>query len=537
MSPIVREYYRVPREDRASYIRPAPVDLAALVEGNRRLIASYDFRLAGRPFAEFRAAARAEIVATAGRYAARWGFAVPAWAEPAPLIVTGHQPPPFHPGVWIKNFLAGSLASAVGGAALNLIVDNDEARGQVLRFPTRAAGPGQEGGEARLAEVRLVDGAAGVPLEDQPAAVLRREAADECRPLLAPESAGALARFWALLEAAVPGAASAGETLSVARRRLEEALSLRNLELPVSRLADSEAFRLFVAEMLGRPEAFFAAYNESLAEYRRAYRERSPAQPVPDLGRDGPRLELPLWIWRAGQGRRRLWVEPQPGGDLALRAGGDPAGLVRASEIGDAAATAARLAALRQDGWKIRPRALALTFFVRLVLGDVFVHGLGGALYDKVTDAMIERLLGVRPPGLILASCTVHLPLETYPSTPADLVAARRALRDWRFNPDRMLSAEVRARPEAAAMVEEKRRLVAGRAADAQERRRAFHRVHEINGGLAGLHPDGPRGAEQRLATVRRHVRLNAILRNREYPFCIYPVEELARFYREAVSA
>ena len=42
-----------------------------------------------------------------------------------PLIVTGHQPELFHPGVWIKNFAAASIAGASGGVGLNLIVDND----------------------------------------------------------------------------------------------------------------------------------------------------------------------------------------------------------------------------------------------------------------------------------------------------------------------------------------------------------------------------------------------------------------------------
>lgn len=536
MSPIVREHFRVPRGDREAFIWPPAGDLAALVERNRRLLGSYAFALAGRPVQEFRAAARAEAMALARQYAEKWGLAVDReWSEPAPVIVTGHQPPPFHPGVWIKNFLAGSLASAVSGVGLNLIVDNDEARGQALRFPVRA-------GDVHAAEVALAPPAGGLALEEQPAAEVDAGAFAEIARCAPPPLAEAFRRFAAQLAAAVPGAAGLGEALSAARRRLEEELDLRNLELPVSRMADSEAFRFFVAWMLAEHEAVFAAYNGALAEYRRVYRERSTAQPVPDLARDGRRVELPLWIWRAGEKRRRLWVEPGQGGAIALFADRERIGVLEDGAVrarrgsGGASSYVAQLAALRQAGWKVRPRALSMTLFVRLALGDVFIHGLGGALYDKITDALFERLWGVRPPELILASCTVRLPLEAYPATPRDLERAIRGVRDWQFNPDRLLPQAARVRPEFQAFAAEKRRLIENRAATRPERHQAFLRIHDVNAALAALDPAGPAAARADLERIGRQLRYNAVLRDREYPFCFYPAEDLAAFYREATK-
>ena len=567
MSPIVREYYRVPRGDREVYIRPPVAELPALVERNRGLVSSYDFTLAGRPVGEFRAAARAEIMQLARAYAARWGFAVDReWSEPAPIIMTGHQPPPFHPGVWIKNFLAGSLASAVGGAGLNLTVDTDEARGQVYRFPIRAAqarrlNEGEvaavaaqarrlnESDEVRACEVVLAPPLGGVAFEEQGAAAFDAGAFAEVLRGVPATLAEPLRRCGAAVQAASPEAASLAEALSVVRRKEEEALGLRNLELPLSRMSDTEAFRHFVAWMLAEHERVFDAYNGALAEYRRVYRERSTAQPVPDLARTGRRVELPLWVWRAGQARRRLWVErgerapqaraPQAGrlNGLALFAEHERIADFNAGDLADVRTLAARLAALRDAGWKIRPRALAMTLFVRLAVGDVFLHGLGGALYDKITDAMFERLWNVRPPEIILASCTVFLPLPGYPARPEDLAAARRAVRDWRFNPDRKMSAAVRAGPAVEGLVSLKEQLYRGmRTIDREDRRRAFQRIHEINEVLARLEPDGPPAAQKELARVERELRYNAILRGREYPFCFYPAEELGAFYREETA-
>jgi hypothetical protein len=543
MSPIQRRHLKVPRGDREVLIRPEPAALPALVRRNQDLLASYRFDLApGEPaplgpgFHEFRAAARAEVMAMARRYARQWGFAVQRdWSEPQPIILSGHQPRPFHPGVWLKNFLAGDLASAVGGVALNLDVDNDEAHAQRFRLPARGASDLAVGDEVRTVEVEFASHAPGLPFEEQPAGALRPETVHEVLALAASPAIGdAFRACWHRLLEAVPGAACLGEAFLVARRRLEERLDLANLELPVSALSDTSAFRLFVAAMLRRCEDFFAAYNDSLHEFRRVYRERSPAQPVPDLASDGTRMELPYWVWRAGEPRRRLWVEPTPGGGLALAADAEPVGRLGPADLADPAAGAERLAELRRSGWKIRPRAISMTLFVRLAVGDVFIHGVGGALYDQITDAIIERLFGVRPPEIILASATVHLPLETFPATPADLSAARRAVRDWRYNPDRLLPEGVRCGGEAKVLIEEKQRLIATRGATRDERRRIWQRVREINGRLLALAPEQPDAAREELHRIQRYARYNNILRNREFPFCLYPPEDLAAFYRGA---
>jgi hypothetical protein len=549
MSPITRQYYRVPRGDREVYIHPPAAELPALVDRNRRLASSYDFTLSGRPVAEFRAAARAEIMQLARGYARKWGFAVDReWSESASIILTGHQPPPFHPGVWIKNFLAGSLASAVGGVGLNLTVDADEARGQVYRFP--AGRPGEAaGGEVHAAHVAMAPPLGGAAFEEQGVAAFDAGALAEVLGGVPPALAEPLRRCGAMVQAASPAATSLAEAFAVVRRKEEEELGLRNFELPVSAMSDTAAFLHFVAWMLAEHEPVFVAYNGALAEYRRVYHERSAAQPVPDLARDGRRIELPLWIWRAGGQRQRLWVEQ---GERAPETRAQQSGRLtklnlfaehqriadfNGEDLADTGVLAARLSALRQAGWKIRPRALSMTLFVRLAVGDVFIHGLGGALYDKITDAMFGRLWGVRPPEIVLASCTVFLPLPGYPATPQDLAAARRAVRDWLFNPDRRMSAAVRQRPEVEALASLKQQLFRTmRAMDREDRRRAFQRIHEINEALARFQPDGPAVAQKELARVEREMRYNAVLRNREYAFCFYPAQKLAAFYREATS-
>ena len=89
---------------------------------------------------------------------------------------------------------------------------------------------------------------------------------------------------------------------------------------------------------------------------------------------------------------------------------------------------------------RLRTRALTTTLFSRFLLGDLFIHGIGGAKYDELGDEIARRFFGIEPPGFLTLSMTLWLGLPADPATPADLAGVERGLRDLRFNPDRHLS-------------------------------------------------------------------------------------------------
>jgi len=64
------------------------------------------------------------------------------------------------------------------------------------------------------------------------------------------------------------------------------------------------------------------------------------------------------------------------------------------------------------------PRALTLTLFARLILGDFFIHGIGGGKYDEVTDQIIRDYFGIDPPAFQVVSGTLHLPFPKFPHSP-----------------------------------------------------------------------------------------------------------------------
>ncbi len=129
---------RAPREDRGVLIDPAWQTLPDVIARNVAQREGWDFRLAGESIAAFAAAARAEFVAEALAYTQAYRDAT-APANHCRLLLAGHQPELFHPGVWAKNFALSGLASATGATAVNLMIDGDTLKAASLRVINRSA--------------------------------------------------------------------------------------------------------------------------------------------------------------------------------------------------------------------------------------------------------------------------------------------------------------------------------------------------------------------------------------------------------------
>src|SRR4051794_36064991 len=154
---------RAPSSDGALLAEPPLGAAGALRAATADRLARWDYDSQGRRANRLRDLARRQVVDRARAYLAGHSLDVPP-ALPdvsAPLIVTGHQPELFHPGVWVKNFAVAGLARAGGGVGLNLIVDNDIPKGPTIRVPNR------NGAGLRASAVAFDVWAGEVPYEDQ----------------------------------------------------------------------------------------------------------------------------------------------------------------------------------------------------------------------------------------------------------------------------------------------------------------------------------------------------------------------------------
>src|SRR5205809_55902 len=122
MSHLTRRRLRAPQDDGAALIDPPLSEAAKLIDHNRSIAAQFD-RLGVLP-ADHRMLARLALTTSAGDPS---GDRLSNEAAQRPLILAGHQPELFHPGVWFKNFVISSIAKARGGTSINLVIDSDVA--------------------------------------------------------------------------------------------------------------------------------------------------------------------------------------------------------------------------------------------------------------------------------------------------------------------------------------------------------------------------------------------------------------------------
>jgi hypothetical protein len=524
MNPPDRLQYRrlrVPREDRSALVDPPWDAMSGLIEENLRLRGEYKYDFQGRSLRALSADARRELLAEARRWTAAYRDADSAPEDAQrPIFLAGHQPQLVHPGVWFKNFALDRLARRHGAVAVNLVVDNDTAKS------TSARVPGGTPDAPDAADVVFDVAAETVPYEERRIVdracfeTFGRRAADRIGRLV-PNSM--IEQYWPLAVRRSRETDNLGACLAQSRHELEGRWGLRTLEIPTSRVCRSEPFAWFVAHLLANLQRLRRTHNEIVHEYRRANRIRSASHPVPDLAAQGEWFEAPFWVWTGSDPRRRAVFARRGTHAVELT---DRASLrVELPLTADAPADRAveRLIALAAEGVKIRCRTLMTTLWARLVLGDVFLHGIGGAKYDEVTDALIERFFGLRPPSFFTLSATLQLPIpQTHVAPPPDR-EIRGRLRELEYHPERFVeAAEASSNGAVRSLVVEKARWIETPKTpeNAHERHQA---IRHVNAALQGwLQRERERLVMWREEATRAR-RAEEILASREYAACLYP--------------
>jgi hypothetical protein len=377
--------WKAPSQDGELLVWPAPAQLRRQTLENQRHLASCAVTLQQLPLHELRRRVRAFIGHDLDR----------------PLVATGHQTELFHPGVWVKDVLIDTLASALDGTALHLAVDTDQVKHLHLRWP---------GVSLPVSDDERLISAAWSALVDSPSPMhLRRlrERIDEDFPRLGvkpmlPEWLGQMQRL--SLEQS-----DLSRALTNAGHFVDWELGLRHHSLLASPLWSSDAFLVFAHHLVAHADRFAGDYNRALDDHRAATAGRDPNRPMPNLLVTADSVELPLWLddLRTGERSRPTAFRSDAGWTLTL-VGGEEFVFDPALDADTAAANLRTFLASTEH--RLAPRALTLTTFMRMCVVDQFVHGIGGARYDQVTDRLIHRHFGIEPPRFSVTTATLLFP-------------------------------------------------------------------------------------------------------------------------------
>ena len=311
-------------------INPDPTNPAIaidhLVDNNKLLRTAFDTQVGDLKLWELVAATRREVLTVATEYTSSYRDVIrpsntAEWIA-APIIMGGHQPDLFHPGVWLKNFAIDAYARRLGGTAINLIVDTDYCRSTSVGVPVGTPD------SAQLEYVPFDRDGPPVAWEERGAEDIEcfrsfgRRASDLLTPLV-PDSI--LRRWWPLAVERMSENHRIGLAIAQARHQLEERYGLETIEIPVSELMRLPTVMVFMSWLLARSRELHGAYNAALGRYRRRHHQRGQARPMPDLVEktvdpsEGPWFEVPWWIWSEDDlQRRRVFANTNTPGVLIL---------------------------------------------------------------------------------------------------------------------------------------------------------------------------------------------------------------------------
>ncbi|QDT06882.1 hypothetical protein K227x_53040 [Rubripirellula lacrimiformis] len=535
--------YRAPQNHGDALIDPPLGEVDDWLTCNAALSASH-----GPFWDSLRQRARASLIDDAIRYTS--AYRDTSWVDRqaldrgtlGPILMAGHQPAIFHPGVWFKNFALDHLARRCGGIGINLVIDNDVASGSSVRVPSlnhsNRKSPGQPTeGEVHYEVVPYDDAGGGVPYEQT--TVRRRDIFDRFDVAVTEAVAGivddpCVGKLWKHAKSAIERCGVAGCALAQARHGLEGELGLRTLELPLGVVCRTTAYAEFLLSILTELPRFHHCYNDSADQYRSAHGIRSSAHPVPNLAVDDEWFEAPLWIYGNDSPERRpAWVRLS--GDQLIISDRMGREGVRDRElridVRHPKLAAEQLANLVSPNFKLRPRALVTTMYARMVLSDLFLHGIGGGKYDQLGDEICTAFFGVKPLRFMVISATVQLPGFVPDDHDQKIRRLRRSLRDIVYQPERFAD-RVDLDPDLLA-----RKVELISAVDVALDKKLWHReVESINAKLSKQLVSMRSQLQAELVQVERSAAAQRLMASREHPFCIFPIDYLQRTFSKLLA-
>ncbi len=297
-----------------------------------------------------------------------------------PIIMTGHQAGLWHAGILAKYIYSNRVAARMRGSLgssqwAHVVVDQDVNDAASVSYPTT---------DVRRETLRLAPFLPGTPTCRAPS----------IKTVIPPDSAAlpAVTRAW---ERVGPLLIANAHHPNIARQwagvlsSLLTPLAPGGVAIFASDLSQTPGFAAVLTAMAADGERCVWAYNAAAAA--------TPRARIAPLRMSAHRAELPLW-----------------------RISGSSRHPVYSDEL------------MNIDHRELAPRALMLTAFMRLFACDLFVHGLGGGIYDQITDAWIKawRPAWTLAPTAVVTA-TLHLPFPDATGLATPEAIARAA---WEYH-------------------------------------------------------------------------------------------------------
>ncbi|MGQ9762403.1 MAG: hypothetical protein ACUVQH_10880 [Thermogutta sp.] len=514
---------------------PPISSLVEVAQANVSCLAACPRDLGGVPRAQLACQARKELLQAALQWTQRYdeSATIPKYSDDQfpTIYMTGHQPELFHPGVWFKNAVLQQAARNANAVAIFLVVDNDVMKSSFVRIPTgNRAHP-------QVVSVPLDGGPPGVPYEDR--TICDRDMFASFGKRVKSHLTGIINNaliddFWPIVQQHAKTTRYLGDAITRGRHWYEKRWGWNILEVPQSVLCEQTSFLRLVLQVWLECERFREIHNRAIFAYRRLHRLRSKSHPFPELQRFDDWCEIPFWTWTVGEPTRRRIFLRRAGCRWKISDGATWNKEIPTMAVDSFDTFVNWWRDQAKQGRRVRSRAVITTLWARLCLSDLFIHGIGGAKYDQVTDEIIRGFFQCPPPVYATATATLQLPVVQPRVEPQDIARLRQLMRDLEFHPERCIDLEQLASPQREAakrMIEEKWRWIQKAVTSSPDARQRFLALRECNSFLRTFVAADREKLQQLLENLLERFASQRILTSRDWPFCIYPASQFDELF------
>jgi len=536
--------FTIPKKNKEIFIEPAYEDIPGLINLNKERFQSYDFNINGIPFSQFREQVRSDTLKKAGEYSEKFlslcsnlniagtenlSCIKDSYSPEKDIIQTGHSPAITHPGVLIKHSLVNSIAKKVNGIGINMVVDNDAGNDNCLNIPDI------NGSDSSVEKNKYHPGLRNLAFEeiryaDQTQLLAFQESV--LKSLHNPDMKKTFEEFMNVVIELFGEILQFSDLFTFARHTFLTRFGISNLEVPVSHISETDSFLNFFLHITANAKSFVDIYNAKLREYRKLKKISSKANPLPDLMEKGFVVEMPFWMWKRDEPRKGLFASIANDNRISIICEKKIVEHFDFDERNRSTKNLEKLRILISNGIKIRPKAIANTMYSRMFFSDLFIHGIGGAKYDLITDEIIREFFRVEPPTYATISATLHLPYKPFDTSKEDVNGLKHVIKDMGYNPERYASDEIMEDTEMRSMVSEKKELIAKASHDTKDKHLTFGRIKQINSLVKYKISPLIEEKKKEMEDLDKKLRYNSIVTNRDYPFCIYPELMLRELFK-----
>lgn len=312
-----------------------------------------------------------------------------------PLVLTGHQPVIYHGGILYKNYSLEKYVNSRDVIGLNITIDTDVADGGKIFYPVSPISA------PKIKSFSISD--------DPNSSFLFQKITDkydieQCFEIVTSEfvNLGLNEKLPKIERVKNLYKDSCGANLVDANTKIRRILTKYNaqLELPLSRLLSLPIFQQTLSLFLEDFINVYFIYNKVLNQFRKNNGIKNKANPFPDLRQQGDLFETLFWVIDA-KGRYSLHCK-EDNSVIKIYAGNDFIADIPKN-------TASSYADFVPGKFLIAPKAVLITYLLRYILSNLFIHGVGGCKYDVFTDYFIGEYLGYTSPAFVSCSTDEYL--------------------------------------------------------------------------------------------------------------------------------